>query len=80
MPASQGLRSRPSYALFHRRAAYFVSQKGFVDAIPKIVFVPLLTMVAVAVISATAWVHDIHTSELRAEIDTAITTGSVRNN
>jgi hypothetical protein len=78
MPASHGLRSRPSASPIRAGVANFVSSQGFVDAVPRAVLFPLLALASFAVISATVWVHDMYQADQVAEIDTPQTTGTVQ--
>ena len=82
MPASSGLRARPSFGLMRsgnmrriheRRAPIGQSLRS----IPMIMLVPLVIVAGLAAGFALNWTHTIHTEEMASLENMTLTTGTV---
>ena len=76
MPASYGLRSRPS--LYPQRLRLSRAMPSVLAAsLPRGLVFPALLLAGAMMMIAVFWMHDIHTSDHVAAIDASSSTGSV---
>jgi hypothetical protein len=76
MPASYGLRSRPS--LYPQRLRLSRAMPSVLAAsLPRGLILPALLLAGAVLTTAVFWMHDIHTSDFVAGIDASSATGSV---